>query len=152
DFEEVYPQKGTPVQANFSLAGVGKSQGLKQITVLVGDGQQAPQEISIALQPDHGEIDLQQIWAQKKIEALDLQYEDNREEIETLGKQFGIVTRNTSLIVLETTEDYVRYAITPPAELLSEFNRLIKEEHIEKEERVADLLDQAQDITKQLQS
>lgn len=152
DFEEVYPQKGTPVQANFSLAGVGKRPGLKQITVLVGDGQQAPQEISIALQPDHGEIDLQQIWAQKKIEALDLQYEDNREEIETLGKQFGIVTRNTSLIVLETTEDYVRYAITPPAELLSEFNRLIKEEHIEKEERVADLLDQAQDITKQLQS
>ncbi|HAE65708.1 MAG TPA: hypothetical protein DCG77_00420, partial [Sphingobacterium sp.] len=47
DFEEVYPQKGTPVQANFSLAGVGKSPGLKQITVLVGDGQQAPQEISI---------------------------------------------------------------------------------------------------------
>ncbi|HBI90427.1 DUF2135 domain-containing protein [Sphingobacterium siyangense] len=74
------------------------------------------------------------------------------EEIETLGKQFGIVTRNTSLIVLETVEDYIRYAITPPAELLSEFNRLIKEERIAKEERVADLLDQAQDITKQLQS
>lgn len=152
DFEEVYPQKGTPIQANFSIAGLGKRSGLKQLTVLVGDGQQAPQEISIVLQPDHGEIDLQQIWAQKKIEALDLQYEDNREEIETLGKQFGIVTRNTSLIVLETVEDYIRYAITPPAELLSEFNRLIKEERIAKEERVADLLDQAQDITKQLQS
>lgn len=152
DFEEVYPQKGSVIQANFSIAGLGKHPGLKQLTVLVGDGQQAPQEISITLQPDHGEIDLQQIWAQKKIEALDLQYEDNREEIETLGKQFGIVTRNTSLIVLETVEDYVRYAITPPAELLSEFNRLIKEERIEKEERVADLLDQAQDITEQLQS
>lgn len=152
DFEEVYPQKGSAIQANFSIAGLGKRPGLKQLTVLVGDGQQAPQEISIALQPDHGEIDLQQIWAQKKIEALDLQYEDNREEIETLGKQFGIVTRNTSLIVLETVEDYIRYAITPPAELLSEFNRLIKEESIAKEERVADLLDQAQDITKQLQS
>lgn len=152
DFEEVYPQKGAPIQTNFSIAGIGKRPGLKQLTVLVGDGQQAPQEISIALQPDHGEIDLQQIWAQKKIEALDLQYEDNREEIETLGKQFGIVTRNTSLIVLETAEDYIRYAITPPAELLSEFNRLIKEERIAKEERVADLLDQAQDITKQLRS
>jgi tetratricopeptide (TPR) repeat protein len=152
NFEEVYPQKGSAIQANFSIAGLGKRPGLKQLTVLVGDGQQAPQEISIALQPDHGEIDLQQIWAQKKIEALDLQYEDNREEIETLGKKFGIVTRNTSLIVLETVEDYVRYAITPPAELLSEFNRLIKEERIEKEERVADLLDQAQDITEQLQS
>jgi len=152
DFEEIYPQKGTAIQANFSIAGMGKRPGLKQLTLLVGDGQHTPQEISIALQPDHGEIDLQQIWAQKKIEALDLQYEDNREEIETLGKQFGIVTRNTSLIVLETEEDYIRYAITPPAELLPQFNALQKEHAIEREERVANLLDKAENSAEQLRS
>ena len=152
DFEEIYPQKGTAIQANFSIAGMGKRPGLKQLTLLVGDGQHTPQEISIALQPDHGEIDLQQIWAQKKIEALDLQYEDNRDEIETLGKQFGIVTRNTSLIVLETVEDYIRYAITPPAELLPQFNALQKEHAIEREERVANLLDKAENSAEQLRS
>ncbi|WP_343556689.1 VIT domain-containing protein [Sphingobacterium sp.] len=152
DFEEVYPQKGTAIQANFSIAGIGKRPGLKQLTLLVGDGQHTPKEISITLHPDHGEIDLQQIWAQKKIEALDLQYDNNREEIETLGKQFGIVTRNTSLIVLENVEDYIRYAITPPAELLPQFNALQKEHAIEREERVANLLDKAENSAEQLRS
>jgi len=149
---EIYPEKGSPVQSYFSVSGLGKDSGAKEITLLVGDGTRIIKEIKVPLKPDNGEIDLQQIWAQKKINALDIQYDDHREEIEAIGKQFGIVTRNTSLIVLENVEDYIRYAITPPAELLPEFNRLIKEERIEKEERVADLLTQAQNITEQLQS
>jgi len=151
-FTEIYPEKGSPVQSYFSVSGLGKDSGVKEITLLVGDGTQIIKEIKVPLKSDNGEVDLQQIWAQKKINALDIQYEDHREEIEAIGKQFGIVTRNTSLIVLENVEDYIRYAITPPAELLPEFNRLKKEERIEKEERVADLLTQAQNITEQLQS
>lgn len=151
-FTEIYPEKGSPIQSYFSVSGLGKDSRAKEITVLVGDGTQIIKEIKVPLKPDNGEIDLQQIWAQKKIEALDVQYEDHREEIEAIGKQFGIVTRNTSLIVLEDVEDYVRYAIMPPAELLPEYNRLLKEERIEKEERVADLLTQAHNITEQLQT
>lgn len=151
-FTEIYPEKGSPVQSYFSVSGLGKDSRAKEITLLVGDGTRIIKEIKVPLKPDNGEIDLQQIWAQKKINALDIQYDDHREEIEAIGKQFGIVTRNTSLIVLENVEDYIHYAITPPAELLPEFNRLIKEERIEKEERVADLLTQAQNITELLQS
>jgi len=151
-FTEIYPEKGSPVQSYFSVSGLGKDSGAKEITLLVGDGTRIIKEIKVPLKPDNGEIDLQQIWAQKKINALDIQYDDHRDEIEAIGKQFGIVTRNTSLIVLENVEDYIRYAITPPAELLPEFNRLKKEERIEKEERVADLLTQTQNITEQLQS
>lgn len=151
-FTEIYPEKGSPLQSYFSVSGLGKDSGAKEITFLVGDGTQIIKEIKVPLKSDNGEIDLQQIWAQKKINTLDIQYEDHRDEIEAIGKQFGIVTRNTSLIVLENVEDYIRYAITPPVELLPEFNRLKKEERIEKEERVADLLTQAQNITEQLQS
>ena len=151
-FTEIYPEKGSPVQSYFSVSGLGKDSGAKEITLLVGDGTQIFKEIKVPLKSDNGEVDLQQIWAQKKINTLDIQYEDHRDEIEAIGKQFGIVTRNTSLIVLENVEDYIRYAITPPVELLPEFNRLKKEERIEKEERVADLLTQAQSITEQLQS
>jgi len=151
-FTEIYPEKGSPVQSYFSVSGLSKDSGAKEITLLVGDGTDLIKEIKVPLKPDTGEIDLQRIWAQKKIEALDIQYEDHREEIEAIGTQFGIVTRNTSLIVLENVEDYIRYAITPPAELLPEFNRLKKEERMEKEERVADLLTQAQNISEQLQS
>jgi len=151
-FTEIYPEKGSPLQSYFSVSGLSKDSGAKEITLLVGDGTQIIKEIKVPLKSDNGEVDLQQIWAQKKINTLDIQYEDHRDEIEAIGKQFGIVTRNTSLIVLENVEDYIRYAITPPVELLPEFNRLKKEERIEKEERVADLLTQAQSITEQLQS
>lgn len=151
-FTEIYPEKGAPIQSYFSVSGVGKNSDAKEITLLISDGTDLIKEIKVPLKPDNGEIDLQQIWAQKKIEALDIQYEEHREEIEAVGKQFGIVTRNTSLIVLENVEDYIRYAITPPAELLPEFNRLKKEERIEKEERVADLLAQAENITEELRS
>lgn len=68
---------------------------------------------------------VERIWAQKQIAALDIRYEKNKAEIEELGKRFNIVTRNTSLIVLDNVADYVRYEITPPAELLSEYNRLM---------------------------
>lgn len=151
-FEEVYPEKGTPVQSYFSVAGLGKHDNLKQMTLLIGDGQQIRQEIKVALTPDNSEINLQQIWAQQKIETLDLQYEDHREEIEALGKQFGIVTRNTSLIVLEEIADYVRYNIIPPTELLAEFNAIKKENSIEQEKRVSDLLTQAQQNIEELRS
>ncbi len=44
-----------------------------------------------------------------------------------LGQQFGIVTRNTSLIVLETIQDYITYNIVPPAELKDEYFRIKKD-------------------------
>jgi len=55
-----------------------------------------------------------------------LNYEKNRNELTELGQQFGIVTRNTSLIVLETVDDYIRYKIEPPAELRAEYQRVMK--------------------------
>lgn len=67
----------------------------------------------------------ERIWAQKKITELDLLYEQNKEDIENLGRKYNIVTRNTSLIVLDRIEDYIQYEITPPAELLDEYNKLI---------------------------
>lgn len=68
---------------------------------------------------------VERLWAQKQIAALDIRYEKNKAEIEELGKRFNVVTRNTSLIVLDNVADYVRYEITPPDELLGEYNRLM---------------------------
>ena len=38
------------------------------------------------------------------------------------------MTRNTSLIVLDNLSDYVRHRITPPAELLAEYTRIVEAE------------------------
>jgi hypothetical protein len=64
------------------------------------------------------------LWARFKIEALEAQYDLNRAEIRRLGQAFHLVTRDTSLIVLERVEDYARYEITPPPELAGEYARL----------------------------
>jgi Flp pilus assembly protein TadD len=63
------------------------------------------------------------LWARMKIEALEAQYDLNRAEIRRLGQRFRLVTRETSLIVLDRIEDYVRFEITPPAELLADYER-----------------------------
>jgi len=72
-------------------------------------------------------VNLQRHWAQKKIGELDMQFEKNKDLISSLSKRFSIVTRNTSLIVLETVNDYVQYEIEPPAELREEYDRMIKQ-------------------------
>ena len=63
-------------------------------------------------------------WARLKIDALEAQYEFNRAEIRRLRQAFKLVTRETSLIVLERVEDYARYEIAPPAELAADYERL----------------------------
>ena len=77
----------------------------------------------------------ERIWAEKKISELDLLYDKNKKEIEELGRKYNIVTRNTSLIVLDRIEDYVQNEIVPPADLLEEYNRQLDNIHRTKFDR-----------------
>lgn len=54
-------------------------------------------------------------WASYRLRALEGDFEMHRAEIGRIGRRFSIPTRETSLIVLEQMEDYVRYEIEPPA-------------------------------------
>lgn len=56
---------------------------------------------------------LQRIHAQARIEALELEAEPDAEAIANLGMRHGLVTRHTSLLVLDRIEDYLRYRIEP---------------------------------------
>jgi tetratricopeptide (TPR) repeat protein len=60
-------------------------------------------------------------WAAMKLAQLEGDYTNNRAAIRRLGNQFGMVTRETSLIVLDSVEDYVRYEIVPPESLHAEY-------------------------------
>lgn len=63
-------------------------------------------------------------WARFSLAALRAEPERNRAAISALGKRFGIVTPETSLLVLEEVADYVRYDIPPPPALRDQFDRL----------------------------
>ncbi|MDX1905539.1 MAG: VIT domain-containing protein [Bacteroidia bacterium] len=100
------------------------------ITLLFGYGQTVTHAETITLDKvrDLTDAPIHTIWAQKKLAELDLDYRHNRAEMLRTGQQVGLVTRFTSLLVLDRVEDYVRYRIEPPAELRKKYQSLIAEE------------------------
>lgn len=125
---ELYPALFTPVNGYISIAGI-TSAANETLTLQFGYGKEVTLERKVKLNAEDqnsGIIDVSKVWAQKKLAVLDINYDKNKEEISLLGKQFGLVTRNTSLIVLESVEDYVRYEIEPPNELRAAYDQQIK--------------------------
>lgn len=57
------------------------------------------------------------LWASWQVASKAAEPERHRGAITRLGQRFGIVTPGTSLLVLESPEDYVRYDIPAPAAL-----------------------------------
>jgi Ca-activated chloride channel homolog len=55
------------------------------------------------------------LWAQQKVAALSVFPEQNRTELLATGRQFGLVTPGTSLLVLETLEQHLEHGVEPPA-------------------------------------
>lgn len=135
EVSEVYPQIPTPLKnGEFTLAGkLLKNDGQAEIVVKFGVGKQVLSERKIQLpsKPNSATGLLSRIWAQKKIAALDRQYEKHEPILTELGKEFGIVTRNTSLIVLDRIEDYVQHRIEPPQELLAEYLQRLANTEVE---------------------
>lgn len=127
--QEVYPSLPTPVISQCTIAGHA-TELPATLTLLFGYGKQVVKEKKIVLTASSlssSKTIIEKLWAQKKIADLDIRYEENKAAIEQTGKKYGIVTRNTSLIVLETVEDYLQYEIEPPAELEAEYRRRLKE-------------------------
>ncbi|WP_338838656.1 VIT domain-containing protein [Flavobacterium ginsenosidimutans] len=127
---DLFPMEGTSVSGNFSFSGISLNPK-NEITLLFGYGNDVVLERKITLDAatqNTTDINVEKLWAQKKIANLELEYAKNADEIELLGKKFGIVTKNTSLIVLETVRDYIMYDILPPAELRADFDLIKKQD------------------------
>lgn len=54
-------------------------------------------------------------WAARRVAQLSPRAEDNADELLALGRRFGVVSPATSLLVLETLEQWLRYDVEPPA-------------------------------------
>ncbi|WPU97791.1 VIT domain-containing protein [Mucilaginibacter sp. cycad4] len=127
--EETYPSLPVAVGNSFSIAGVTRNPN-QTITLQYGYGDKVSFEKTVTLDLATNAVegvDVARLWAQKKISELDINYDANRQEIESLGKRFGIITRNTSLIVLENISDYIQYGIEPPAELRAQYDAIMKQ-------------------------
>ena len=139
---EVYPISINDVNNGISIAGISQYPNAK-LTMMFGRNGKVEFNKELDLSKATQNLEISKIWAQSKVNYLELNPEQNKTEIEEIGKQFSIVTSNTSLIVLENVSDYVKYKINPPAELQNEFNRLSKQGFEQNETRKADLLKNA---------
>jgi TonB-dependent SusC/RagA subfamily outer membrane receptor len=127
--KENYPSLPVAVSSSFAIAGIAE-EGVAEITLQFGYGNKVTYEKTIDINTETQlceNFDITKVFAQKKIAELDIRYNDNKQAIERIGRQFGVVTRNTSLIVLETVNDYIQYGIEPPAELRPEYERIMKQ-------------------------
>jgi tetratricopeptide (TPR) repeat protein len=123
---EVYPSVSVPIEGNCAVSGISTTPQ-STVTLVFGYGSEIAFTKTIQLdykQQESKGMRLDKIWAQKKIAQLDVQYDAFKNVITDLGKRYGLVTRNTSLIVLDDVADYVRFDIEPPAELKAEYATL----------------------------
>lgn len=130
EVSEIFPLAGEICTENFSVAGILNKKNSK-IALNFGYGSEILKTVHVELSSVENESSVQaenvgRIWAKKKIENLGGNSDSNKDEITKLAKKFTIVTDYTSLIVLDSVQDYVRYGINPPQELQDEYNRLTK--------------------------
>lgn len=131
--KETYPGISTPVNKDFSISGI-LLKDKAEITLNFGFGKDIKYSRIVKLRKSKYSIEndlIKRVWAQKKIAELDMRYKENREEITELGKKMNIVTRNTSLIVLDWIGDYVRHRIIPPDDMKKEYFKLVRKEKSE---------------------
>lgn len=127
EVKEVYPKPGAIVSSSFSLSGILMSK-LGKIDLEFGYGSEITKQVSFTLdatEAKDGPQNLPRLWAEKKIDSLSGKFAENKAEIIELSKAFKVVTSETSLIVLDSVLDYVKYGIIPPADLLEEYNNVV---------------------------
>ena len=139
---EVYPSIISKGLFDFSVAGKNYINGEK-IIFFFGYGNDISMEIPVILKTvalTTGDK-IKRIWAKNKLGTLLEKKKENKKEITDLATNYGLVTDYTSLIVLESVHDYVKYKITPPSELLAEYNRLKSDiEQIVRNARTSNIL------------
>ncbi|EDP72058.1 hypothetical protein FBALC1_13192 [Flavobacteriales bacterium ALC-1] len=131
---EVYPKPGVSVNSDFSISG--KNFIKEKMELHFGYGDKIKETVIIDLTDVNSKNDnVKRIWAQKKLNDLEIKSKQNKTQIIKLGLEYKLVTDYTSLIVLDNVMDYIRYKITPPEELLEEYNIILAEMQMNDEKK-----------------
>lgn len=131
--EALVHESATPRNGLFRVAGRLRGSG-GELQLQYRDGQGRTQSLALPVDANDAATGgpIAQLWASYQIDGLSADPETNRAGIRRLGQQFGMVTAETSLIVLETVQDYVTHDIVPPEELLAAYTELKSQQANEK--------------------
>jgi len=124
--EDLAPRAPQPAGSVFSLYGRCSTDAELQLEF--GDG--AGNTVRRTLTPAAGEpLDavrgafIDRLWATARIADLETDETRDRGAIVELSKKYGVVTQDTSMLVLERLTDYVRYQVEPREPDLAEAYR-----------------------------
>lgn len=125
---DVYPNRVTPTNGPIAVAGRLLADEAT-VTLHYGLAPGATVTRKHTLRKTDATTDglIPSLWAQKKVDALLANPREHKDELTQLGRDFGIVTPGTSLLVLETLDQYVRHDIAPPRSLPKLFDQWQKQ-------------------------
>lgn len=114
--DDLVPQLQKAARGRFAVAGrlTGAEAKVALKFGTVGKVMKTVEFVVKASDAGDGDL-LRRFWAQKKLEDLEAFPQKNEKSMIALGKKYGIVTPQTSLIVLERPEQYIEHEIVPPA-------------------------------------
>jgi Ca-activated chloride channel homolog len=75
------------------------------------------------------------LWASYKLRQLAENPDLYSAEIRRIGIDFGIPTQETSLLVLERIEDYVRYGVKPPLDYTAAYQKLVDQRGMQTQQK-----------------
>ncbi len=114
---EFASSRGVATDGRMDIAGV-MTEAAATITIELTDALGHKRSISHRITAQDTPSSLAPaLWGERRIAALEGEGHLHRAAIRRIGQQVGLVTRDTSLLVLERVEDYVRFDIEPPAPL-----------------------------------
>jgi hypothetical protein len=103
---------------------VQHTDGVVDVGVRLADGQIHQQRIVVAgARALEGGL-VAHAWADAQMAAYAADPVAHEAAMRALSRQFGLVGADTSLLVLETLDDYLRYGIRAPAPLRGDYDRL----------------------------
>jgi len=127
---EIFPKAPQTIDKVVNLYGKNYKEGQK-IVLSFGYSGEIFENIEIVLSKnDKEEEKLGQLWGKNKIDFLQMEGKTYKKKIVNLSKKYNIISDYTSMIVLDDVRDYIRYNITPPADLLEAFNQLKNEKNV----------------------
>jgi tetratricopeptide (TPR) repeat protein len=119
---QVFPEAGTPISDRSIVVTGLLRQAEARLVLKIGHDAADAREIEVTVRSGENPSRLAaRAWAAAKIVSLSAEVAANREDIRRTSREFGIVTADTSLLVLENLTDYLRYDIVPPEELRAEW-------------------------------
>jgi len=124
DVREVYPKQRLNVYQDFAITG----QFTQETTVelLFGYGGKVTEKIPVKVTTTKGTKEVKRLWAKQKLDCLNSDKENNKQQIISLAKQYDLITDYTSMLILDRIEDYVRYRIEPPQELMEQYKERLQ--------------------------